>query len=374
MQHIHALTPGDHFSPLTGSAIATVVDGLSQHTQPRPRVLVARGTYSDRYGSADVIEYELRKAPHGAPRSVRGLDVLMGSAGLPRPWARAVYAQALESQESWQPSIVMAHNAPQMVPVVRGKHFAVLYAHNDLLGWYNKREARRVLGGVEKIVSVSQFTAEQLADKIPSFSDRIRVVHNGVDVERFAPRSRSDSERLRVGFLGRVIESKGAHVLLEALCRLRRDDIEAVIIGSSGFDPGGRLSPYEQELRGKAAGVAGGVRFLPFQARRVLPEVLGSLDVLVVPSVWPEPFGLTVLEGMASGLAVVASNVGGIPEASAGAAWLVSPGHVEELAEALEALVESPDKVKELGDRGRERALSRTWRHAATDLNDALRV
>src|SRR5690606_35418111 len=57
---VHVITPGDHFSPRTGSAVPTVVDGLSRHARPdrpRPAVVVAAGTYPDRYDSAEVLEY-----------------------------------------------------------------------------------------------------------------------------------------------------------------------------------------------------------------------------------------------------------------------------------------------------------------------------
>ena len=59
MRQVHVITPGDHFSPSTGSAIPTVVDGLCRFRPdgvPRPAVAVARGTYPDRYDSADIIE------------------------------------------------------------------------------------------------------------------------------------------------------------------------------------------------------------------------------------------------------------------------------------------------------------------------------
>lgn len=84
---IHVITPGDHFSPRTGSAIPTVVDGLSRATpsgQPRPAVLVARGTYPDRYDSADAIEYT-RPRPHNRDRYV---DAGLSRLGLPRVMAR----------------------------------------------------------------------------------------------------------------------------------------------------------------------------------------------------------------------------------------------------------------------------------------------
>lgn len=167
---IHILTPGDHFSPRTGSAVATVVDGLSVHTTPRPIVLVATGTYEERYASADVLEYEMTRSPHEAPRWVRALDVGMGRVGLPRTWARAVYKQPLHDQTSWPSGYVIAHNAPMVVRLVDEKHSPVLYAHNNLLEHYNTREATASLRPAHRIVCISNYAAERIAAKVPSLA------------------------------------------------------------------------------------------------------------------------------------------------------------------------------------------------------------
>jgi len=139
---IHLLTPGDHYSPSTGSAIPTVVHGLSAATPPgvpRPAVLVARDTYPDRYDSADALEYQA--AP--GSRLDRPLDAALSRIGLPRVRARNAFAGSLEGQGTWAPAVVVAHNAPQAIPVVAGlgRHHAVLYAHNEVLRTYSRREA-----------------------------------------------------------------------------------------------------------------------------------------------------------------------------------------------------------------------------------------
>ena len=99
--HTHLITPGDHYSPGTGSAVPTVVHGLSAATpaeEPLPAVLVARGTYPDRYPSAQAIEYPLI-APR---RHDRYADLALGRVGLGRPGARRVLAPALTALETPQ--------------------------------------------------------------------------------------------------------------------------------------------------------------------------------------------------------------------------------------------------------------------------------
>ena len=371
---VHVLTPGDHFSPRTGSAIPTVVDGLCAAlpagTTPRPRVAVADGTYPDRYASADAIGYPL--AP--GRRLDRYVDAAAGRLGLPRPGVRRTLRPTLAGQDAWAPGVVLAHNAPQLVPLVHDRHAAVLYAHNLLLRTYSEREATRVLGRAAAIVCVSGALAEQTAEHLPpALRDRLRVVPNGVDTARFAPRADpARGERLRVVFVGRMIPDKGADVLLDAVARLDRDDVELTLVGSQNFDAGATPSPFERDLRSRAAALGDRVRLLPFTPRAEVAEVYRQADVVVVPSRWAEPFALTVMEGMASGVPVVASAVGGIPEVMGDASVLVRPDDPAELAAALEALADDEALRRRIGAACRTWALAHDWTWSRSRLDAVL--
>lgn len=227
---VHLITPGDHFSPRTGSAIPTVVHGLSAAAPadgPRAAVLVARGTMAERYPSADCLEYEA-----ASPRRVdRYLDLVAGRLGRRRPGVQRSFAAALAGQDDWPEAFVLAHNAPAAVPLVASRHHAVLYAHNQLLRTYGRREVTRVLAPAAAIVCVSDYLAEDTARLLPpALRDRVHVVRNGVDTSLFAG-PRTVSETLRVTFVGRVIPDKGPHVLLEAARLLDRPDVEVTIVG-----------------------------------------------------------------------------------------------------------------------------------------------
>lgn len=373
--HLHVITPGDHFSPGTGSAVPTVVHGLAGATpagEPRPRVAVARGTYPDRYASADAVEYD-----QAVPRPWdRYADLLMARAGLPRAGARRVFGATLTDQASWPPSVVLAHNAPQLVPLVdAGRHAPVLYAHNDLLRTYGRREAARVLGPAEAIVCVSDFLASRTADRLPvSLRSRVVVVHNGVDTELFRPAATPrDDGRLHVVYVGRMLPDKGPDVLVDALARLGRADVRATLVGTVGFTPDAPLSPYEQALREAAAPLGDRVTWLPFRPRAEVADLLRTADVVVVPSRWPEPFALTVLEGMASGAAVVASEIGGIPEAAGDAGVLVPPADPDALAGALAALADDPALLSRTRAGARRHAEAHDWAAARRTLGEVLR-
>ena len=329
---IHLITPGDHYSPSTGSAIPTVVHGLSGSRAtgtPVPSVLVARGTYPDRYASARVIEYE--QAPpwpfeRVAPRRI--VDAGLAVFGMPRWVVRRTFRPALADQGSWSPSFVLCHNAPQAIPLVdRRRHVPVLYAHNNLLRSYSRAESARVLRHARLIVCVSQSLADETKENLPtSMHARVVVVHNGVDTAAFHRASgRDDDGRLQVAFVGRMLREKGAGIVVEAFRRLDRDDLRLRIVGSHGFDSGAALSDFEVEIRKAAEPLGDRVEFTPFVPRDQVARILGESDIVVVPSTWREPFALTALEGMAAGAAVVASDIGGIPETVRGAGILVPP-------------------------------------------------
>lgn len=377
-RHIHVLTPGDHFSPRTGSAIPTVVHGLAGATPPslpRASVVVAEGTYPDRYPSADVIEY----APVPGHRLDRYADAAMSRVGLGRPSARRSFAATVEDQASWAPSVVFAHNAPALVPLVAPRHEPVLYAHNDLLRTYGPAEAYRTLRQARAVVCVSRFLAERMRPRLDArVAGKLRVVRPGVDTDFFRPRDpglgteRRSGEPVRVVFVGRMLPEKGAHVVLAALAALDRDDIQAVFVGSHGFDPTAPPTRYESEIRARAAALRRPAEALPFQPRAQIAELLGGADVAVVPSMWPEPAGLTVLEGMASGAAVIASRVGGIPELAGDAATLVPPDDADALAQVLEGWATDRAALSRARYACRAHAEAHGWDRARRVLDAAL--
>jgi glycosyltransferase involved in cell wall biosynthesis len=379
---IHAITPGDHFSPLTGSAIPTVVDGIARAAgmagSPRQAVLVEDGTYPERHDSADAIEYPRVPWPSRADRYA---DRLTGALLRRRFRSMARSRPLLAQQGDWAPSVVAAHNQVELVGLVDARrHRPLLYAHNELLRTYSHGEARRTLGRVEHIVCVSDFLADLTSSRLPeSLRSRVATVRNGVDCDRFhpAPSPRDDGDPrdprvLRVLFVGRVIPDKGADVLLEALARLGRADVAATVVGSAGFAPESPLTDHERSLREIAGRVAGPVEFVSFTPRAGVADLLRSHDVMVVPSRWREPATLTVGEGLASGLPVVASRVGGIPEVVAHPELLVPPDDPRALAATLEWLVTDPDARVRLGRESREHALAHDWRATWRALSSLL--
>ncbi len=157
--------------------------------------------------------------------------------------------------------------------------------------------------------------------------------------------------RRRVVFAGRVVPSKGVEVLVRAAARVQA---EFVVCGE-----GWQLQAMRELAQ--RLDVAERVDFRGWLTPEQLARELGEASVVVVPSVWPEPFGLVGIEAHASARPVVASATGGIVD------WLddgvngllARPGDVADLARKLELLLDDPQRQRTMGEAGRRGVAAR---------------
>ncbi len=186
---------------------------------------------------------------------------------------------------------------------------------------------------------------------------------NGVDTEAFKPRPRPvDGLRASlgipasarvVGFLGRLSPEKGPEVFLRAalLARARLADVHFVFVGD------GPLAPT---LRDSIARFKLGDRVHLAGLRRDVASVLNDIDVLVSSS-HSEAMPLAVMEAMASGLPIVATRVGGVPDMidQGESGWLVTPNDFEEIAQRLQQILATPGELARMGAAARRRAVEK---------------
>jgi len=226
---------------------------------------------------------------------------------------------------------------------------------------------RMFSGAVRHWVSASRYNARQIEER---YGRAVKVIHNGVDTEVFAPRGRDPELRRSLGAgpddllvvsVSRLIGWKGTRVVVEALAGLPQR-VRYAVIGEG---------PEEQNLRAQAerAGVAQRVRFLGRVPHADLPRILSQCDLYVQPSIGEEAFGISVVEAMACGLPVLASDNGGLPEivVEGETGHLLPPGAVPAWCAAIEAAAAEP--LRALGDKARARACAEfTWAANAAKL------
>ncbi len=193
------------------------------------------------------------------------------------------------------------------------------------------------LSRAARVVTVSEALREQTV-RIGVPRERIVVAHNGVDGDVFAIRDRDEARAALdvprggalVGYVGNLAAEKGADVLVEAMGALARRGRAAdlAIIGAGALEPALRA-------RAAALGIEGRVRFLGRRVHDEVPRWISAFDVLCLPS-RREGCPNVVLEALASGRPVVASEVGGVPELLRGDnGILVPPDRPDALADAL---------------------------------------
>lgn len=189
--------------------------------------------------------------------------------------------------------------------------------------------AKRLLLPFASHIAVSH----AIADDLPVASS---VLPNPYADDRFQQIAGAAREGQLV-FVGRLVSDKGVDVLLDTLGSLRRRgrQVRLTIIGDG---------PEEQALRRQASklGIAGQVEFAGRRVGTALVDSLNAHQVLVMPSMWEEPFGVVALEAMACGCVPLVARSGGLPDAVGAAGRVVPRGDREALANAIEALIDNP--------------------------------
>jgi glycosyltransferase involved in cell wall biosynthesis len=183
----------------------------------------------------------------------------------------------------------------------------------------------------------------------------VQVVHDGTAVVASMVRLPLTSEQFCIGLIGRISPWKGQHIFLEAAARVRERFPKAIflIIGAALFDE----TAYEQQIRQLSTKLKldDAVFFTGFCNN--IKDAIAGLDLVVHASTTGEPFGQVIIEGMAAGKAVVATNGGGVPEiVEDGKTGLLVPmGDVQAMADAICQVLSSPALAREMGMRAKER-------------------
>lgn len=266
------------------------------------------------------------------------------------------------------PSVLTWHNdLPGVTPgasVLVGIHDRVSPCYLDLFG---------------AIIATTSVYAKQ-SRTLTKYSQKVRIISNGVDTRRFNPEVSGSGVRekyglqesfvvLFVGALTRWHGYKGLDLLIEAFATASswHPSMKLLVVGD------GELAGTYKSMA-SARGVADKVRFAGGVEEEQIPMFYAACDVAVLPSRnSSEGFGLVLLEAMASGKPVIGSAVGGIPELirNGGNGLLFTPNDAGELAKALTQIYRMGDERLSMGKAGREFAELRDWSGVAESVESA---
>jgi len=191
-----------------------------------------------------------------------------------------------------------------------------------------------------------------------------RIIYTGLDIDRYvssqSPQQEQDQQSLKLLYAGRLAADKGIDTAIEMMKNLvlgqGRREMRLSLAGSGPAE-------YENHLRSlvEQAGLTDYVSFLGWVPVEEMPRLLRKFDVLLLPSLWAEPFARAVMEGMISGLVVVATPTGGTPEILIDGenGLLFEAGAAEDLAEKVVRLAADPDLRRRLARAGEQTIVER---------------
>ena len=246
----------------------------------------------------------------------------------------------------------------------RGYNNLILHLHNELLH-SNSKYHDIIFNSLVKVLTVSDFIKKRVSTIQPS--EKIQTVYNGIDIHHFSARESSEVNRQTIGFSetdfvivysGRINKDKGVSELIDAMLQLEKfPTIKLMILGSSFFNDSTGEDVFINNLKNKAEAIKDRIVFTGFIPYRQVPAYLHIADIAVLPSMWEEPFGLTIVEAMAARLPLITTRSGGIPEICEGVATIVDKENVvNNLASAILDLYTKPDKRRQMAGASLERA------------------
>jgi len=199
------------------------------------------------------------------------------------------------------------------------------------------------LGYPAGFIVTSVYMKRRFSEIIPR--RKLHIIPSGVDPDQFKPISSETKANKRIFFPGRASDPlKGIGVLLKAgqILWKKRDDFRILVTSEI---------PYEAPF----------IERIGWKSERSIGKIYATCDLVVVPSIWAEPFGLTALEAMSAGKAVIASEVGGIPEflENGKNGITVQPNNPEVLALKIDELLDKDEYRQKLGGEARETVLRR---------------
>jgi starch synthase len=358
------------FPPYVYGGAGVHVDFLVRELRARPDVSVeVHALGADRPGAHAHSEDDPRLAGANPALRILSADVAMAGAlaGLDVVHSHTWYANAagqLAHLVYDTPHVVTAHSLEPRRP----------WKAEQLAGGYRLSSwiERTTLEAADAVIAVSHGMRADVLEVYPGVdADRVHVIHNGIDTEFYRPdpdtgvleRLGVDPARPYVAFVGRITRQKGVPHLLRAALALPTD-VQLVLLAGAADTP--ELARETDELVARLRRERDGV----FVVGEMLPrsdvrQVLTHATVFCCPSVY-EPLGIVNLEAMACETAVVASDVGGIPEVvDDGRTGILVPydeadvpGFEAGLAAAMTRLVTDPAAAAELGRAGRRRAVA----------------
>lgn len=219
--------------------------------------------------------------------------------------------------EDDQNQIIEIHNRPYIFNYVHKKlpqSKVCLFFHNnpkDMKGSFTIKQRIFILENASMIYCVSDYIKNEFLDGISKNYKNIQTLYNGVQRSL----NIKNIKNKEVLFVGRIVPEKGVHLFVKAISLISIDfpDWKFSLVGSTRLGSS-RNSRYATKVINEFIKIGPQANYHGFLNQNQVKNKLTTASIIVVPSIWPEPFGLVVAEAMSFGVAIISSNFGGIKE------------------------------------------------------------
>lgn len=221
---------------------------------------------------------------------------------------------------------------------------------------------RRQMEKTTAFVSPSRYLAD--AYLRAGFDPRkMHVIWNGIDAEKYAEVKTEPAERIRITYAGIFKPHKGVEYLIRALAMLKDEPAELHLVGKGDGEP--KYHELIEEL-----GLKDRIVFHGQVDNEEMTGIYRETDIYCLPSVWPENQPVTITEAMACGIPVIASRIGGVPELveDGVTGYLTEPRNAEDLAEKIRMMIADRERMREMGETGRQRMRDNDFHRQAKKL------
>ncbi len=274
----------------------------------------------------------------------------------------------ISKEKMRKPLVVTAHHP------FRREH-EIIKANLNILDYFQYLAKRRLpyldlmqkklCERADKIIAVSSYTAENILEENKNLADKIEIIPNGVDINRFNPDIPRDIVRKNMKiscdervilFIGRLDFNKGIKYLIEAFSKLKIPKVKLIIVGR------GPLKDQIKQLIEKL-NLSKKVQLLENVTDETLPQIYRASDIFVLPSLM-EGFGISILEAMASGIPCIGTTAGGAVDIiSSNNGILIPPADINSLRDAMKILLTDDLMYRRFSIQCRKKAEGFSWDH-----------
>ena len=248
--------------------------------------------------------------------------------------------------------MIEVHNRPYLINLINKRvknKILTLFFHNDPLemkGSKTTSQREDLLKSVEKIYCVSEYIRGRFLKGIENDRGKVIVLHNGIEKTKTSIINKSD----HVIYVGRIVKEKGVDLFVNAIEKIyqKHSNWKFKIIGSSRLGETKLGDNFSKNIIEKFEKLGNQAFTTGHVSTDEVQNIMKKASVIVIPSVWQEPFGLVAAEAMNNGLAIVSSNVGGIPEIIGENGILIDNINHIKIAKTLENLLSNRKKIKKM--------------------------